>query len=193
MRRQATLEILPATPESWADLESLFGPRGACAGCWCMWWRLPAAQFRRGKGAGNRRALKRLVESGDPPGLIAYAGDQPVGWIALAPREAYPRLLAARSLKPLDDTPVWSVTCFFVTKEWRRSGVSSRLLRGAIEHARRHGARMLEGYPVVSRTGTMPDAFAWTGFPASYERAGFREAARPSASRRIMRKTIRAR
>jgi GNAT superfamily N-acetyltransferase len=84
------------------------------------------------------------------------------------------------------------VTCFFVTKEWRRAGVSSRLLRGAIEHARRHGARMLEGYPVVSRTGTMPDAFAWTGFPAAYERAGFQEAARPSASRRIMRKTIRS-
>lgn len=193
MKGRTALEILPATPERWADLESLFGPRGACAGCWCMWWRRPAAEFRRGKGAGNRRALKRLVESGNPPGLIAYAGDEPIGWIALAPREAYPRLLSARSLKPLDDTPVWSVTCFFVTKEWRRSGVSSRLLRGAVEHARRHGARMLEGYPVVSQTGAMPDAFAWTGFPASYERAGFREAARPSASRRIMRKAIRKR
>ena len=192
-KRAGALALLPATPERWGDLERLFGPRGACAGCWCMWWRLPAAEFRRGKGAGNRRALKRLVDSGDPPGLIAYAGDEPVGWIALAPRETYPRLQKARSLKPLDNTPVWSVTCFFVTKEWRRSGVSSRLLRGAIEHARRRGARMLEGYPVVSQTGAMPDAFAWTGFPAAYERAGFREVARPSASRRIMRKAIRAR
>jgi GNAT superfamily N-acetyltransferase len=192
-KRAAALALLPATSERWGDLERLFGPRGACAGCWCMWWRIPAAEFRRGKGAGNRRALKRLVDSDNPPGLIAYSGDEPVGWIALAPREEYPRLQKARSLKPLDDTPVWSVTCFFVTKEWRRSGVSSRLLRGAIEHARRRGARMLEGYPVVSRAGTMPDAFAWTGFPAAYERAGFREAARPSASRRIMRKTIRGR
>jgi hypothetical protein len=106
MSRKPALEILPATPKRWADLERLFGPRGACAGCWCMWWRLPAAEFRRGKGVGNRRALKRLVDSGDAPGLIAYSGDEPIGWIALAPREAYPRLQKARSLKPLDDTPV---------------------------------------------------------------------------------------
>lgn len=185
------ITIHPATPERWEDLARLFGPRGACAGCWCMWWRLPPAEWKRGKGDGNRRALLRLVQSGHPPGLIAYDGELPVGWLALAPREDYPRLASSRSLRPLDDTPVWSVTCFFVEKSHRKRGLTVRLLRAAAEHARRRGARMLEGYPVVSRAGAMPDAFAWTGLPGSFERAGFREAARPSASRRIMRKALR--
>lgn len=157
-----------------------------------MWWRLPAAEWKRGKGEKNRRALKRLVDSGEPPGLIAYDGDLPVGWITLAPREAFPRLAASRSLKPVDDTPVWSAPCFFVAKSHRRRGLSVRLLEAAAEHARSRGARMIEGYPVVSTKGTMPDAFAWTGLPGAFEKAGFREVARPSASRRIMRKALRA-
>jgi len=184
------IRVLPATPERWDDLAHLFGPRGACAGCWCMWWRRSAAEWKRGKGDGNRRALRRLVDSGEPPGLIAYEGGAPIGWIALAPREAYARLASARSLKPVDDTPVWSVTCFFVAKDHRRRGVSALLLRAAAEHARKHGAKMIEGYPVVSRAGKMPDAFAWTGLPGAFERAGFREVARPSASRRIVRKAL---
>ena len=187
----SALRILPATPDRWDDLVRLFGPRGACAGCWCMWWRLSPAAWRQGKTGGNRRALQRLVASGEPPGLIAYEGASPVGWVALAPRETYPRLERSRSLKPVDDTPVWSVTCFFVTKSHRRRGVSAQLLRAAGEFARGRGARMIEGYPVVSTTGSMPDAFAWTGLPGSFERAGFREVARPSASRRIMRKALR--
>jgi len=156
-----------------------------------MWWRRSAAEWSRGKGDGNRRALRKLVDSGEVPGLLAYVGDEPVAWIALAPHDQYPRLAASRSLKPIDDVPVWSITCFFVAKDYRRQGVSAQLLRAAAEHARRRGARMLEGYPVVSRTGSMPDAFAWTGLPASFVAAGFREVARPSASRRIMRKALR--
>src|SRR5688572_3092104 len=156
-----------------------------------MWWRRPAAEWGRGKGAANRSALRRIVASGDRPGLIAYDGDDPVGWIAIAPRETYTRLAASRTLKPLDDTPVWSITCFFVAKDYRGRGVSERLIRGAVDHARSRGARMVEGYPVVSSTGKMPDAFAWTGLPSAFERAGFREVARPSRSRRIMRKAIR--
>lgn len=186
------VEILPATPTRWEDLSRLFGPHGACAGCWCMWWRRSAAEWKRGKGVGNRRALKRLVDSGEPPGLIAYDAGVPVGWIALGPREAFPRLASSRSLKPVDDTPVWSAPCFFVAKSHRRRGLSARLLEAAAEHARRRGARMLEGYPVVSATGKMPDAFAWTGLPGAFEMAGFREVARPSASRRIMRRALRA-
>jgi GNAT superfamily N-acetyltransferase len=156
-----------------------------------MWWRRSAAEWRRGRGAANERALWRLVASGEAPGLIAYAGGEPVGWIAVAPREEYPRLAASRTLKPLDDTPVWSITCFFVAKGYRGRGVSGKLIRGAVAHARRRGARMIEGYPVVSKAGKMPDAFAWTGLPSAFIRAGFTEAARPSRSRRIMRKALR--
>src|SRR5512144_11194 len=90
--RAATIRCLPATPSRWRDVERLFGPRGACAGCWCMWPRLTGAEFRRGRGAGNRRSLRRLVTEGDTPGLIAYRGREPVGWCGIAPREAYRRL-----------------------------------------------------------------------------------------------------
>jgi len=103
------LRVEPATRERWEDLARLFGPRGACAGCWCMWWRRTAAAWRAGKGEGNRRALRRLVDSGTPPGVIAYDGPDPVGWCAVAPREEFVRLAAARTLKPIDETPVWSV------------------------------------------------------------------------------------
>ena len=189
MSREA-IRVLPATPDRWSDVAALFGPRGACAGCWCMWWRLSAAEWRRGKGDANRRALRRRVDSGEPPGLIAYERDVPIGWIALAPREAYPRLAASRSLQPIDDVPVWSITCFFVAKSHRRRGVSTMLLRAAADHARRQGASMLEGYPVVAKT-TLPDAFAWTGLPQAFQKAGFEEVARPSASRRVMRRALR--
>jgi GNAT superfamily N-acetyltransferase len=186
-----TLRVLPATRDRWADLERLFGERGACAGCWCMWWRLPAKEWSAGKGAGNRRALRALVASDVPPGLLAYDGGEPVGWVALAPRESYPRLLRSRTLKPIDDKPVWSISCFFVARSRRRRGVSVRLLEAAADHARRQGGKILEGYPVVGAKGTMPDVFAFTGLPGAFTAAGFREVARPSKSRRIMRRTIR--
>ncbi|MGE5174869.1 MAG: GNAT family N-acetyltransferase [Hyphomicrobiales bacterium] len=189
----AAIRVVAATPARWDDLVRLFGARGACAGCWCMWWRRAPAAWRAGKGTGNRAALRRLVASGDPPGLLAYAGREPVGWIAVAPREAYPRLAGARTLRPVDDTPVWSVTCFFVAKDYRRRGVTVALLEGAAAYAARRGAVMLEGYPVEARTGALPDAFAWTGLPGAFRKAGFREVARPSATRSIVRRALRRR
>ncbi len=79
----------PLTPERWKDFEKLFGPKGACAGCWCMWFRLTRAEFEKQKGAGNKRAMKKIVNSGEAPGIIAYSGDESVGWCSVAPRERY--------------------------------------------------------------------------------------------------------
>ncbi len=183
----ADLTIHPLTAERWPDLVELFGPNGACGGCWCMWWRLKRSQFVRQKGPGNKRALKRLVDSGDAPGLIAYVGKQPVAWCSVGPRESYPVLDRSRVLKRIDERPVWSVVCFFVAKAFRRQGVTARLLKAAAEYARKHGATLLEGYPVDPKRGAMPDVFAYTGFPSAFRRVGFREAARRSATRPIMR------
>ncbi|HEX9053973.1 MAG TPA: GNAT family N-acetyltransferase [Gemmatimonadales bacterium] len=189
MKSPVALEIEPATADRWADVVALFGRRGACGGCWCMYWRRSAAEYERGKGRGNRDALRRLVARGATPGLLAYAGGAPVGWCAVAPREAYPRLERARVLKRIDDRPVWSVVCLFVAKKCRRRGVSVALLEAAAAFAASRGARILEGYPVEPR-GAMPDAFAWTGTAAAFRAAGFREAARGSPTRPIMRRAL---
>jgi len=179
----------PLTPERWADLEALFGERGACGGCWCMFWRLSRSRWQAQKGAGNRRAFRRLVASGGTPGILAYAGGRPVGWCAIAPREDYPGLARSRVLKPVDETPVWSVTCLFIAKPYRRRGLSAALLSAAADLARSRGARLVEGYP-VEPAATLPDPFVWTGLASSFRRAGFGEVARRSPTRPIMRKTI---
>jgi GNAT superfamily N-acetyltransferase len=180
------------TPARWADVERLFGPRGACAGCWCMWPRLTSAEFAKGRGDGNRRAFRRVVESGERPGILAYADGQPVGWCAVAPREVYRRLERSRVLKPVDDQRVWSVVCFFVARPLRRRGLTVRLLREAVRFAANRGARIIEGYPVEPRAGRTADAFAWTGLSSAFRRAGFKEVLRRSETRPIMRYVIRS-
>jgi GNAT superfamily N-acetyltransferase len=185
-----SIEIHPATSERWDDLERLFGPRGATGGCWCMWWRLPRSEFDRQKGEGNREALRSVVNTGTPPGLLAYIDGQPVGWCALAPREEYGALERSRILKRVDELPVWSVTCFFVAKEHRRKGVTSRLLRAAVEYAAEHGARIVEGYPVEPKSADTPPVFIFTGIASSFRDAGFAEVARRSETRPIMRYRI---
>ena len=185
--RARRLRFAPLTPERWTDLERLFGANGACGGCWCMWWRLGRAEFKQKKGAPNRRAFQRLVDSGVVPGILAYAGSDPVGWCAVEPRAAYPRFAVSRNLKPVDDQPVWSVTCFFVARPLRRQGVTVQLLEAAKRHARKHGARILEGYPIEPGGGTVPAAFAWTGFVPAFRAAGFAEALRRSPRQPIVR------
>ena len=184
------VEFHPATPKRWRDVEKLFGPRGACAGCWCMWPRLPSAEFARGRGAGNRRALRRLVTGGARPGIIAYQGGEPVGWCAVAPRQQYGRLERSRVMAPVDDRPVWSVVCFFVAREARSSGVTTALLRAAVDHAARAGATIVEGYPLDTAGKRLADAFAWFGLTSSFRRAGFKEVARRSKTRPIMRYAV---
>ncbi len=181
------LDFRPVTPERWPDLEALFGPRGACAGCWCMWWRLPRSLFEKQKGEGNRQALKNIVESGEIPGMLAYMDGQPAAWCALGPREYYPALERSRILKRLDAEPVWCVNCFFVARPFRRQGVTVQLLQAAVAYAQAHGARIIEGYPVEPKQGNMPAAFAYTGTASAFRQAGFVEVLRRSATRPIMR------
>lgn len=190
-RAPLRLEFRPLTPERWPDVEKLFGERGACGGCWCMWWRLRRAEYEREKGEGNKKAFKKLVESGAEPGLLAYAGGEPVAWCAVAPREEYPVLERSRILGRVDEQPVWSLVCLFVARPSRNQGITRQLLKAAAKYAASKGARILEGYPVEPRTGHMPDAFAWTGFASAFRQEGFREVARRSKTRPIMRLALR--
>ena len=179
------LEFQPLTAARWPDLETLFGVRRACGGCWCMWWRVPRAQFARQKGEENRHAFYALVTAGEPPGLLAYAVDQPIAGCAVAPRDVYPALDRSRILKRVDDAPVWSVTCLFVARPFRRRGVTVRLLEPAVAYAGARGARIVEGYPVEPKQPNLPAAFAWTGIASAFHQAGSprrRAARRPGPS-----------
>ena len=185
------LEFHPLTPGRWKDFETLFGERGACGGCWCMWPRVKRSEFQKQKGVGNKSTMKEIVRAGPPPGLLAYADGHPVGWCALAPRETYSVLANSRIMRPVDDRPVWSVVCFFVAKPFRRRGVTAKLLDAAVQYARKQGARVLEGYPVEPKTRQqLPDVFVWTGLAAAFRRSGFREALRRSPTRPIMRRYL---
>ena len=151
-----------------------------------MSWRLSRAEFNKHKGSGNQKSFRRIVESGTRPGVIAYRDGQPVGWCAIAPREVYVALKRSRILKPVDSRPVWSISCIYVKKPFRRQGLSSLLLRGAVRLATSCGATMVEGYPQTPG-GDLPDPFVWTGLKSAFRKAGFKEVARRSKKRPIMR------
>jgi GNAT superfamily N-acetyltransferase len=177
----------PLNPVRWADFEKLFGPRGACAGCWCMYWRLTRSQYDEQQGEFNRRNIKALVDSGNIPGILAYVDDEPVGWCSIAPREEFATLARSRILKPVDDLPVWSVVCFFVARKQRRQGLTIQLLNAAVEYAASKGATVIEGYPVEPKEGKSPDVFVFTGLSSAFKQAGFKEVLRRSETRPIMR------
>jgi len=181
------LEFHLLTPDRWKDLEMLFGERGACGGCWCMWWRLKRSQFEKQKGEENRKALRRIINSGEIPGILAYANNQPIAWCSIAPREKFPVLERSRVLKRIDDEPVWSVVCFFITKSFRKRGISVKLLKAAVKYAKENNAKIVEGYPVETKKPSMPDVFAYIGLVNTFLKAGFVEVLRRSETRPIMR------
>jgi GNAT superfamily N-acetyltransferase len=188
-----TLAIHPLTPDRWDDFADLFGKNGACAGCWCMWWHMGQSAWLSQKGMGTKRKMHARVKAGPPPGLLAYdRSGQPVGWCALAPRMDVPRLSRSRILARVDGAPVWSVTCFFVRRDWRRRGVTVALLRGAARWVAASGGRMLEGYPTET-SQEQPAAFVFHGLLSAFARAGFKEVARRSKHRPIVRLAVGAR
>jgi GNAT superfamily N-acetyltransferase len=193
----ASIVVRPVTRGRWADLVDLFerrGPRGGRSvpsGCWCMFWRTKRKDFWAGwgrgehRGEGNRAGLQALVESGEPPGLLAYERGVPVGWLALAPREAYPLLDRHRSLPRVDDRPVWSISCFYIHWAHHGTGVGEALVAGAVEYARKRGIEVLEGYP--SRPG---DDDPFTGYDPMFSANGFEQVFDDGGRRTIWRKEV---
>jgi len=186
--KEKSLVFHPLTSDRWKDFETLFGERGACGGCWCMWSRLTSKLYEQGRGDKNKRAMKQLVAKGVEPGVIGYFNGVPVAWCAIAPRSDYPRLATSRIFAPVDDKPVWSIVCIFISKEHRRTGISARLIKAAAAFAKSKGAKVIEGYPHDLGEKLEPDAFVWMGMMSAYEKAGFREVARRSAKRPMVRK-----
>jgi GNAT superfamily N-acetyltransferase len=146
-----------------------------------MWPRL-ATDYKLRSGEANRRSMKRAVDSAAaPPGVLAYVDGIVAGWCAVAPREAYPKVDRSRATQPVDDEQVWSVVCFSILRPMRRKGLSRTLLDAAVELAARHGAKVVEAYPVEGTRNL------FRGVAAVYRDAGFVEVTRRSARQPIMR------
>jgi GNAT superfamily N-acetyltransferase len=182
------LTVRPLTADLWPALEDLFGKDGACNGCWCMYWRI-GSRYRKRPHQKNRAAFRGVVERGPAPGLLAFDGDMAVGWCQLTPRDALPWLDRAWRLRRVDTVPVWSLSCFYVRKGYRKRGVTSALIAAALKNARRAGAPALEAYPLDA--DVTPSASS-TGYASTFARAGFTTVARRVPPRPIMRHDLKA-
>lgn len=182
------LTVEPLSKRNWNQFVQLFGEKGACGNCWCMYFRLKKDEFVAGKqNDGNKESMRELVWKSMPTGILGFYDGQPIAWCAFAPREDYLKLAKSRVHKPIDDKPVWSITCFFIDKQFRRMGVSVAMLKGIIGYARGAGIKIIEAYPTIPTQETLPDSFAWIGLYKSFERAGFEIADRTSKNRPMVR------
>jgi GNAT superfamily N-acetyltransferase len=182
------LTFEPLNPSNWGKFVELFGERGACGNCWCMYYRLPKTEYNEGKtDYGNKDAMHELVMSGKPTGILGLYDGQAVAWCAFAPREDFIKLEKSRVHKRIDNEPVWSIPCFFIDKKFRGQGISAELLKGVISYARQKGIRIVEAYPTIPTTERIADSFAWIGLYKSFERAGFEIVDRTSKNRPMVR------
>ena len=181
------LTVKPLTIQTWQEFETLFGEKGACAGCWCMFWHLKRSDFDAKKGSETHQMMFDRVAKGEVPGLLAFLGEQAIGWVAVEPRSAYLALERSRSLAAVDDLPVWSIPCFFVDKKYRKQGLTTWLIKQAAKYAFEHGAPAVEAYPVIYEGARTSDTFYFTGKKSAFQRAGFTEVASPSKTKSIMR------
>ncbi len=169
------IEIVPLTPDRWADVSALFDEGGDPKTCSCMFWRVRSKDWSFANAAEARAGLQALVEADrDPaPGLLAYADGRPVGWVSVAPRADYERLTNSRVRPKLDEVPVWSIVCFVVSRVARGQGLTTRLLDAAMDYAIERGAPALEAYPVAVGDGRIPAAVGYTGLLSTFLAAGF--------------------
>ena len=186
------MRVAELTKETWPALERLFGPNGADGGCWCMFFRLPGAEWKRDMYEPNRKSLRALARSAEPVGLLAFDGDDPVGWVAVAPRPGYRRLERSQVARPVDPdedlSGVWSVTCFFIHRAARRSGVAALLLEEAVRFAFDRGAQVVEGYPVDTGGERRDSGELYHGTLKLFLDAGFTVTERRGVRRALVRK-----
>ena len=193
----SSIEILPLTPDRWPDVSALFDEGGDPRTCSCMFWRVRSKDWSFANAAEAREGFHALVErNADPaPGLLAYADGRVVGWVSVAPREDYERLTNSRVRPRIDETPVWSIVCFVVSRSVRGQGLTTRLLDAAMDYAIERGALALEAYPVDVGESRIPAAVGYTGLLPTFLRAGFEvvhEIDSPQATVRrvIVRRTV---
>lgn len=175
--------IHPLTPKNLHALEDLFNTQGPVSRCWCMYWRIGDA-YRKRPPKKNKTEFSQLVKNGPPLGLLAFSGDLCVGWCQLTPRASLPWMEKTWRLKRVDDLPVWSLSCFYIRKGWRKKGVTSALIAEALNVARKSGAPALEAYPLDAKLSPSSTS---TGYVSTFKRFGFKVVAHHVPPRPIMR------
>jgi GNAT superfamily N-acetyltransferase len=148
-----------------------------------MYWRIGNA-YRKSPREKNKAAFYEIVKRGPSPGLLAFDGDLPVGWCQLTPRHALPWLERSWRLKRVDNLRVWSISCFYVRKGYRKKGITSALIAAAVKAAKKAGAPALEAYPLDAR---LTPSSSGTGYATTFARAGFKVVGRHVPPRPILR------
>jgi GNAT superfamily N-acetyltransferase len=172
-----SIEVRPANAARFDDVATMLGPKNPTSSvCWCLSHRVDAKTNKELVGAARGEYVRRLCSRDVAPGVLAYEGDEVVGWAAVAPRAELP-FARSRKIPHVDDLPVWSVWCIRVRPGHRGKGISHALLDGAVAYARSHGAPAVEGYPVDNKGQKVDITMAYVGTRGVFERAGFRKAA----------------
>jgi GNAT superfamily N-acetyltransferase len=188
-----SLTVRELSKKTWSDFEAVLGTNGGARGCWCMHWRLSTQEFMERRGEGNKQEMRRLAQRKQPPGVVVYQDDTPVAWCSLGPRASFPRLERSPLLANIDGQPVCAITCIYVHRKHRGSGLLSTILEAVCEYAASAGYTTAEGYPIEPRDGKRAGAdTAMTGIASAFLKAGFSEVDRPRSDRPIMRRTLRA-
>lgn len=167
----------------WDDFERLFEAKGGPNYCWCMAWRPVPAGAGRSDRARRKASMALSIRKGTPVGLLGYLDGEPVAWCSVAPRATYRGLVSDGSA----DEGTWSIACFFVARKYRGTGIARRMLAAAVGHARRRGARVVEGYPVEEDS----PSYRFMGFVPMFTEAGFRETGREGKRRHVVRRSLR--
>src|SRR4030095_11357345 len=184
------LTLRPLTLDLWPALEDLFGKSGASNGCWCMYWRIGRAYYKRPREE-NKEALRKIVGPGPPPGLLAFDGDVAVGWCQLTPRNELPWLERASWFRRVDEMPGWSISFFYGRRGYPRQRVMSQLIAAALQAAKRAKAPALEAYPVDTAAPNATQNI-FTATSSTFAKAGVKEVARRASARPIMRHELKA-
>ncbi|TKT76976.1 GNAT family N-acetyltransferase [Aquamicrobium sp. LC103] len=186
----------PLMPELWPQFEELFGKQGACYGCWCTHFRLPPAMRRENDRQRNKDFIRERIEAGPPPGILAFEGERPVGWMQIGPRADVPewnnsgRVSAPLMPGEAGDPAVWAISCFFIRANARGRGLTHRLVSAGVEFARGNGARLLEACP-MDQSKDSRSIGLFVGSTRVFEKAGFEAVARRKAGRPLMRLQLR--
>jgi ribosomal protein S18 acetylase RimI-like enzyme len=168
------IDIRPLGDETWGALAALFREGGDPRWCWCQFWRLRSKDMSGMKVPELRERLHDQARSELAPGLVAFEGDRAVGWVSVAPRDDYQRVVYSKVIPKIDDRPVWSIVCFAVSSTARGRGVAQALLDAAVVFARSRGAEAVEAYPLALEPGaTVHPNSVYTGTLAMFERVGF--------------------